>query len=413
MKKWFISALVFFMVTLVSACGSTPAGNGTNDSGNGDSNTGGGSGGQIPIGLWATITGPDSDVNGMTLGIRDYLEWVNQKNGGVNGHQFKVTLLDGKYDLNEEIKNFKRLVNVEKAIVVGAWSTGSTKALREEINNVVKVPVITSSMTQDVVDPEAYPYIFSLGPSYEDQIKIAMKYAQENDAKTVAFLHNDKEYGTAPVNNVINEKFAESLGLEVVADVAYPMNATDVSAQLMEIKSKNPDMIYIQDSVNNVVMILRDAQKVGIPAEKFFGNFFAVSPIIIEMVGENAEGFKAIKAFADFNDDVQTIKDIREFQSSSNAVILSEDQYYVKGWVTGMVIEEAVKRVLEKNNNQIPDTDQFRSMVRDELEAISNFDVGGAIKPVNYSDHKGVTQAKIVQIKGGAYQDISDWIELE
>lgn len=412
MKKWLITALAFFMVIITTACSSTPASNSSN-SASGSSGSGGG-GGQIPIGFSATITGPDSDVNGMVLGARDYLEWVNQSKGGVNGYQFKVTVLDGKYDMNEEIKNFKRFVNVDKAIVVGVWSTGATKALREEINQVAKVPVITCSMTQDVVDPEAYPYIFSLGPSYEDQIKIALMYAQKNGAKKVAFLHNDKEYGTAPVTNVLNEKFAESLGLEVVADVAYPMNATDVSAQLMEIKSQNPDMIYIQDSVNNVVMILRDAQKVGIPAEKFFGNIFAVSPIIIEMVGEHAEGFKAIKAFADFNDqDVQTIKDIIEFKNTTNTVILSEDQYYVKGWVTGMVIEEAVKRALDKNNNQIPDTETFRNMVRDELEALSNFDVGGAIKPVTYSDHKGVTQAKIQEIKGGAYQDITDWIALD
>jgi branched-chain amino acid transport system substrate-binding protein len=400
MKKWMIGAVVSFVVTFLAGCG-----------GNSSTAGGGGNSDPIPIGMWGTITGPDSNVNGMTIGIKDYLEWVNEKKGGVNGHPFKVTLLDGKYDLNEEIKNFKRLVNVEKAVVVGAWSTGSTKALREEINNVVKVPVITSSLTKDVIDPKQYPYIFSLGPSYEDQHKIAMKYAKEHGAKTFAFIHNDKEYGTASVNNVIKEKFAESLGLQVVANVSYPINTTDVTAQLIELKSKNPDFIYIQDSVNNIVTILRDAAKVGIPAEKFFGNFFSVSQIIPDTLGQSAEGFRGIQVFSDFNDTNKTIQEIKEFQKTHK--ISTEDQYYVKGWVTGMLIEEAAKRVLSKTNNQLPETEKFRSMMRDELEAITNFDVGGAVKEVNYNDHKGVTLAKIVQIKNGKYEPVSDWISLQ
>lgn len=400
MKKWLIGAAVSLIVALLAGCG-------------GSSNTagGGGSSDPIPIGMWGTITGPDSNVNGMTIGIKDYLEWSNEKNGGVNGHPFKVTLLDGKYDLNEEIKNFKRLVNVEKAVVIGAWSTGSTKALREEINNVVKVPVITSSLTKDVIDPQKYPFLFSLGPSYEDQHKIAMKYAKDNGAKTFAFLHNDKEYGTASVNNVINEKYAESLGLQVVANVSYPITTTDVTAQLIELKNKNPDFIYIQDSVNNIVTILRDAAKVGIPANKFFGNFFGVSQIIPQTLGQSVDGFQAIQVFSDFNETNKTIAEIKEFQKKYK--ISTEDQYYVKGWVTGMLIEEAAKRVLSKTNNQLPETEKFRSMMRDELEGISNFDVGGAVKAVNYSDHKGATLAKIVQIKNGKYEPVSDWIALQ
>lgn len=404
MKKWvsYLSAAVLALT--LTGCSSESS------SGSNSSSAGGGSKDPIPVGLWATITGPDSNVNGMTVGIKDYLEWVNTKKGGVDGHPFEVTLLDGKYDLNEEIKHFNRLSNVENAVVIGAWSTGSTKALRDKINQEVKVPVITSSLSKDVIDPQQYPYIFSLGPSYEDQHKIAMKFAKDNGAKTFAFIHNDKEYGTASVENVIKENYAQTIGLEVVANVSYPIKTTDVTAQLMEIKSKNPDYIYIQDSVNNVVTILRDAEKVGIPASKFIGNFFGVSNIITDTLGKGAEGFKSIQVFSGFEEDNKTIAEIKEFQKSNK--IETEDQYFVKGWVTGMAIEEAVKNALQKNNGELPDTAKFRDMVRAELENISKFDVGGAVKEVNYADHKGVNLAKIVEVKDGKYTPVSDWIDL-
>ncbi len=31
--------------------------------------------------IWGTITGPDALVNGMSYGIRDYLEYLNQTTG--------------------------------------------------------------------------------------------------------------------------------------------------------------------------------------------------------------------------------------------------------------------------------------------------------------------------------------------
>ncbi|MED4352823.1 ABC transporter substrate-binding protein [Schinkia azotoformans] len=368
-----------------------------------------GSKAEIPIGLWATITGPDSNVNGMVVGIKDYLVWANETKDGVNGHHFKVELLDGKYDMNEEIKHFNRFVNVDKSIVIGAWSTGVTKALRDKINQEVKVPVISMTHTEDVIDPEKYPFIFTLGPTYESQHKIAMEFAKENGAKTFAFIHNDKEYGSASVENVIKEKYAESLGLEVVANVSYPITTSDVTAQLLQIKEKNPDYIYIQDSVNNVVTILRDAEKVGIPAEKFIGNFFGVSQIIIDTVGKGAEGFKSIQAFSSFDEDNATIAEIKEFQKTNK--IQTEDQYFVKGWVIGKLIEEAVKKALEKNNGEIPETAEFRQLVQQELENISGFDVGGGLKEVNYADHKGSNIAKIVEIRDGKYVQLTDWIE--
>ncbi|MCP6133867.1 hypothetical protein NL393_32320, partial [Klebsiella pneumoniae] len=93
-----------------------------------------------------------------------------------------------------------------------------------------------------------------------------------------------------------------------------------------------------------------------------------------QTLGQSVDGFQAIQVFSDFNETNKTIAEIKEFQKKYK--ISTEDQYYVKGWVTGMLIEEAAKRVLSKTNNQLPETEKFRSMMRDELEGISNFDVG-------------------------------------
>jgi branched-chain amino acid transport system substrate-binding protein len=367
--------------------------------------------GEIPVGIYGTLTGTDTDVNGMSYGPKDYLTYINEKAGGIMGHKYVPVLLDGKNQIPEEVKVFKRLVDVDKVVVVNGWSTGGTKALRDQINTLVKVPFQAQSLSRDVLDPVKYPFIFLLGPTYEDQVIIAMNWAKQKGAKTFAFIHADIEYGRAPCRNAVEQKIPEKLGLKVLGDIEYPGASPDLTPQLLRIKELNPDYVYLQDSVNNCVKVLRDAAKVGVPASKFIGNNYDFSHIIPETLGKDAEGFKAIQINADWGENIPMMKEIEEY--SKKHTIAKKDTYYTKGWVQGKIIHEVVTRVLKKSGGKLPEISQFRLMFRDEWEQLSNFETGGGTPPLSYKDHQGHTQARILEIRGGKYGSISDWIKTQ
>ena len=94
---------------------------------------------EIPVGVFGTLTGKDSDVNGMSYGTRDYFEYINGKFGGIMGHRIKCTLLDGHNITPIEVKHFRTLAGKEKAVMINGWGTGGTIALRELINETVKL----------------------------------------------------------------------------------------------------------------------------------------------------------------------------------------------------------------------------------------------------------------------------------
>lgn len=367
------------------------------------------SAGEIPVGIYGTLSGTDTDVNGMSYGPRDFLTYVNEKFGGVMGHKYVPILLDGKNQIPEEVKVFKRLVDVDKVVVVNGWSTGGTKALRDQINTLVKVPFIAQTLSLDVLDPVKYPYIFLIGPTYEDQVIIALNWASQKQAKTFAFIHADIEYGRGPVRNALEKKIPEKLGLKVLGDIEYPGASPDFTPQLLRIKELNPDYIYIQDSVNNTIKVLRDAAKVGVPSSKFIANCYNFSHLIPESAGKGAEGFKALQINADWGEDSPLTKEIQEFAKTHK--IAKDDTYYVKGWVEGKIIHESISRVLKKTGGKIPEISEFRKMVRDEWENLENFDTGGGTPPLTYKDHQGHTQARILEIKGGKYVPISSWVK--
>ena len=367
------------------------------------------SAGEIPVGIYGTLSGTDTDVNGMSYGPRDFLTYVNEKFGGVMGHKYVPILLDGKNAIPEEVKAFKRLVDVDRVVVINGWSTGGTKALRDQINTLVKVPFQAQSLSLDVCDPVKYPYIFLIGPTYEDQVIIALNWASQRKAKTVAFIHADIEYGRGPVRNAMEKKIPEKLGLKVLGDIEYLGASPDFTPQLLRLKELNPDYVYMQDSVNAAIKVLRDAAKVGFPASKIIANCYCFSHLIPETAGKGAEGFKAVQINCDWGEDIPMMKEILEFAKTHK--IAKEDTYYTKGWVQGKIIHEVVTKVLKKTGGKIPEISEFRKMVRDEWENMENFDTGGGTPPLTYKDHQGHAQARILEIKGGKYVPISGWIK--
>ena len=130
----------------------------------------------------------------MAYGPRDYLEYLNQTKGGIAGHKVKTLLLDGRYKLDEELKDYRRCVEEEQADVVVGWSTGSAKALRDQVSQ----DGVTFAMTtyaSEVLDPKKYPYAFMFGPTYEQQLIVALRDLKARGGKTVVIMNPDNEYG--------------------------------------------------------------------------------------------------------------------------------------------------------------------------------------------------------------------------
>lgn len=359
--------------------------------------------------IWGTINGPDALVNGMAYGFRDYYEFLNQTQKGVAGHEVHTVLLDGRYKLDEELKIYRRCVGEENAVVVGGWSTGAAKALRDQVN-ADKVPFITDSHASEVVDAKKLPYEFTIGPTYEQQMTIAFRDLANRGGKNVVLMYSDNEYGRGPANVIREQGVIEKLGLKLVDAIEYRYDAQDMTAQLLRAKSKSPDLIYFQGSAPQIIVALRDAAKVGLPPSLFVGNIYAISPSIPEQLGANAEGFRAIQGFARFGDDIAAMKDINAFAAKNK--VEKRDMYYMKGWLKGRATAAAIAAAIEQNGGKIPaDIAQFRQSVRDQLEAERNLDVGGITPPIDYSDHQGSQRARIAAIKGGDYVPGGDWID--
>ena len=89
-----------------------------------------------------------------------------------------------------------------------------------------------------------------------------------------------------------------------------------------------------------------------------------------------------------------------------------EDFPYMKGWMEGVVMARAIELAIEKNGGKVPqDLQAFRKSIRDQLEGLKDFDVGGIVPSVSYANHQGTTRARIAEIKGGKFVPIGEWLD--
>ncbi len=365
----------------------------------------------VNVCVWGTITGPDAGVNGMSYGTVDYLNYLNQTQGGIAGQKIHVILLDGRYKLDEELKIYRRCVDQENAVVVKGWSTGSAKALREQVQQDA-VPFISETFSSEVLDPAKYPYLFIQGATYEQQMLIGLRAAKAAGAKKVMLMHGDVEYGRAPVTVVRKSGAIEKMGLELVDTIEFRYDAQDLTAQLLRVKAKNPDVVYIQASTPQALVILRDAAKVGLPAKLFIGNMYNIHPSIPEQLGAAAEGFRAIQLYANYGDDVPAMKEIAAYKAKNQ--VEKEDLYFMKGWFGGKFIAAAIGNAIKKSGGKPPaDIKAFRKAVRDEMVALKNLDSGGIAPPCSFANHQGPTQARMAEIKGGKYVAVGSWVDAQ
>ena len=363
----------------------------------------------ISVCVWGTITGPDAAVNGMTYGTHDYFQYLNQTKGGIAGNKVNALLLDGRYKLEEELKIYRRCVDQENAVVINGWSTGSAKALREQVQQDA-VPFVSETFSSEVLDPTKYPFVFIAGATYEQQMLVGLRAAKNAGAKTAILMHGDNEYGRGPVNVVRKSGDIEKMGLQLVDTIEFKYDAQDLTAQLLRVKSKNPDIIYIQSSTPQTLVILRDAAKVGLPPTKFIGNMYNISPTIPQQLGPSAEGFRAIQIYSSYGADIPAMKEINAFKAKNE--VAKQDVYYMKGWFKGKIITAAIESAIKKAGGKVPgDIKAFRKSVRDELEALKGLDTGGITPPIDFANHQGSTQARIAEIKKGEYAAIGSWID--
>jgi branched-chain amino acid transport system substrate-binding protein len=361
----------------------------------------------IKWGVLIDLSGPTSDWGkNQVKGQLDAMRWVNE-NGGINGKELKLIVIDDGYKVPRGVAGYNRLVDSEEVMGLYVQSTGTTMTLAKKIvaDGIV---TIAASFIGVFQDPAKFPNSFYMSPSYNDMARIALKWSRTTwkDASRnpkLCYLYPDNKYGRAILGT--SKDYAKKIGVEVGPDQVINWPTKDATVQLINMNRFNPDYAYITSTAMNGAVILKNAKALGL-GTKFISNIRNFEESLITLSGGAAEGTYGVHPIAPYGAAVPGMKKVVKSHEKWHKGEKGTN-VYVEGWVNIICVAEALKRA-DNAGNLNP------AGIRGAFEQFNNFETGGLAPPLTFTskDHRGSMAAKIYQIQDSKMVDISGWIEL-
>jgi branched-chain amino acid transport system substrate-binding protein len=339
-------------------------------------------------------------------GQLDAMRWVNE-NGGINGEELKLIVIDDGYKVPRGVAGYNRLVDSEKELGLYIQSTGTTMTLIKKIVS-DGVATIAASFTSKFQDPKKTPFSFFVSPSYGTMSRIALKWVRTTWKDTsrnpkICYLYPDNNYGRDILD--VSMDYAKKIGVEVGPDQVINWPTKDATVQLTNMSRYNPDYAYITSTAMNGAVILKNAKALGLET-KFISNIRNFEESLITLSGGAAEGSYGVHPIAPYGADVPGMKKVVGSHEKWHPGEMGTN-VYVEGWVNILAVTEALK-LADKAGNLTP------SGIRNAFEKFRDFSTGGLAPPLTFTstDHRGSMAAKIYQIQGDKIVPVSDWVEL-
>jgi len=246
----------------------------------------------IKIGVFEPMTGANAAGGAMELeGIR----LANELNPTVTigGKEYKVELVvaDNKSDKVEAANAAQRLVDKDKVnIVLGSWGSSLSMAAGPIVSD-AKVPAIGLSCTNPLVTKgnDYYFRVCFIDP-FQGTVMANYAFGQTKAKKAVIIreVSNDYSVGLA---KFFADSFKSLTGDEkaILSELNYNTGDQDFSAQLTEVKSLNPDVIFAPGNYTESALIVKQARELGITTP-FLGGDTWETPEFIDVGKASVEG---------------------------------------------------------------------------------------------------------------------------
>ena len=356
-------------------------------------------------------------------GMIDYLNLVNERDGGINGVKLSWEECETEYNNAKGVECYERLKTRSEngPTAIHPMSTGITYGLIDKAP-VDKIPLITLGYGRtDATDGRVFPWVFPILSNYWDAATGIIKFIGDKEGgsdklkgKKIVLLYHDSAYGKEP--HPVLEAEAAKLGFELkLIPVPHPGN--EQQSQWLQIRQYKPDWVILWGWGVMSATALSTAQKVGFPREKMVGNWWAGSEIDTEAAGPASEGYYAASlnlAGKDFG----VVKDVEKFvyaKGKGGDPKLVGTVLWNRGLAAAMYTVEAVRTAQGKFGKKPMTGEQTRWGIENlnvDQKKLDQLGFSSMVPPLKLSclDHGGSGLVRFQKWEGGKWKPASDWM---
>lgn len=326
---------------------------------------------EIVIALISNTTG-DYAQYGQPVhdGAMLYIDQLNAK-GGINGKQVKVLEYDDKGDGVEAVNAYNLACDNGITAVIGATLTGPTIALADATveDNMPQVTASATATGVTMINPddensEIRSNVFRacfIDP-YQGQ-KMASYAVDKLGAKTAAvFYQTGSDYSEGLMNAFVDE--AKELGLEIVDTEAFAEGDKDFKAQMTNIASKAPDVVFAPIYYAEAGLAITAARAAGCTATFLGGDGFG--SVKDYASAEDLEGSVYCSGYAPGTD---SVKQFEEDYKSTYKVDEIPNMFAPLAYDAAMLLCEGLKAAEEQGLSA--GSEEYKQAIIDAIKTMN------------------------------------------
>lgn len=252
----------------------------------------------IKVGFVGSLTGPGAiwgsgNLSGATLAFEE----INAA-GGVHGRQIELVVVDDESSPPKGIAGFNRLIQADRVFAVFGPSTSAVGVPMRGVIAASGVPVfIPSFSSPDLTEPLIKNVFRSNTLNDRMQGRAVANYlTQVMKFQRVAIMRQSDQYGATGAGAIVDR--LKELGKSAVAVETFNASDTDLTSQVLRLRSAEPDAIVVYGYPSPSALAMRQIRELGIKAE-IIGSSATSNQNFPEMVGRLGAGIKCVLTAAD------------------------------------------------------------------------------------------------------------------
>jgi len=187
-----------------------------------------------------------------------------------------------------------RLVTQEKvAAMLGAYQS-NVSFTATAVSERYGVPFVVGDSVALNIMSRGFKWVFRTTPIATDfaanyMLFLADMKAAGHKVETLAVVNENTDYGTSVAGTVIEQ--AKAKGFNVVAQIPYNANATDVTAQVLQLKDKKPDAVIFISYTADAILYMKTLKNLDyLPTMIIADDAGFSDPTFVPSVGNLAQG---------------------------------------------------------------------------------------------------------------------------
>lgn len=324
---------------------------------------------ELVVGQVAPMEDPASIGHQLRTGIEVYFEQVNRK-GGVHGARLRLAGRHRGTQAEEAVAKTRELLAEEAPVaLVGFMGTGPMEALlKSRVLDEAAIPLVGVRTGATVLHrPDRSRWLFHTRANYAGEVGKMLRHADTIGARRMAVYYEESAFGAEALGLV--EKAVPATGVVLVAKVGYKPDAQAPKEAAQRVIRSGANAVLVAAS-SEAAADFYQAYKAGGGPALVVALSTADGALMVRRIGaEAARGLGIAHVTPDPAS--RTLPLSRELQELERAGLVRPGQLnqgFAEGYVAAKVLVEALRRAGPQPT---------RARVRQALESLSAFDVGG------------------------------------